>query len=790
MKVGLLFGSSMLFLANSATAQTRPADDQSGVAQSAELRESTPSDQGAGDPASGDIVVTAQRRSQFAREVPLALSAIGERELEVLKIENVTSLVSSVPGISGAYQGVLQPFVVIRGISSNSVGIGGEASVGIFVDEAYIGRISAQSVPFLDVDRVEVLRGPQGSLYGRNSTAGAISIITRKPVPGTTDLDLGASYGSFESYEATGAGSFSLSDNAAVRLAVLARGTDGYDFNVATGRDDQSARVEAGRLSFAFVPSDTLRLDLSGTYSNERAGTLPFKTTVPDLAAAGGVDVDPFSGRFATSFNGNEKRRATGANLTVAWDASDSVTLKSVSSYNNVKFSGLYDIDGSVLPLQELRFSGGRVETFGQEFRFTGEIGPLRLQAGGNIFLEQVRQDTSLTYDENLVLPLAAGGIFGTPDGSIPADVLFPGSPSFIPCDAASVDLLGVACSARQFEVTRQSGKYRSYAAFVEAEIELAPTLTLTAGGRYSIDRKRFRYNTPLIVSQGAALVGTNPLLQASTAGTLAQRNTWRDFQPRAVLRWQPNDDLNIYGSVTRGFKSGGFDPSSRNGIYDADQTEFDPESVFSYEVGIKSTLLDRRLQLNVAAFRYNYKNFQVQVLRDGITSTLNVPQYNAFGVEADATFRPSRLLTVTLGGSWNSAEYGNFVVDDRFNPGQQQNLSGNRGILSPEFSGFARADWVIPFSDRFQFRAAGDVNWRSRQFFTIFGDAREAQAAYALVSGQLGIETEDERYSLAVNVQNVFNQDYLTSAVEQGFGISTFRGRPRSVSLTLRAKY
>jgi len=779
-KMLLLLGASSLLWPSVAAAQATPP----AAAQA-------PQDGGKDDGQVTDIVVTAQRRSQVAREVPLALSAIGERELEVLKIENVTSLISSVPGISGAYQGVLQPFVVIRGISSNSVGIGGEASVGIFVDEAYIGRISAQSVPFLDVDRVEILRGPQGSLYGRNSTAGAISIITRKAVPGQSDLDVSASYGSFNSYEATGAGSVSLGSKAAVRLAALARGTDGYDLNVTTGRREQSARVYAARLSFVLQPTDTLRFDLSGTFSSERAGTLPFKTTVPDFAAAGGVDTDPFSGRFANNFNGNEKRRALGANLTAAWEASDSLTLKSVSSFNNVRFSGLYDIDGSALPLQELSFTSGLVETFGQELRLTAELGPVRLQAGGNLFLERVRQETSLTYDENLVLPFATAGVFGAPDGTVPADALFAGSPAFIPCDASSAGLLGVPCSARQFEALRQSGNYDSYAGFVEAEVKLSRSLTLTAGGRYSIDRKRFNYNTPLIVSQGSALVGTNPLLQASTAGTLTQRNTWKDFQPRAVLRWQPNNDLNIYGSVTRGFKSGGFDPSSRNGVYDPDQTEFNPESVYSYELGVKASLFDRHLQLNVAGFRYNYKNFQVQVLRDGITSTVNVPQYNAFGVEFDATIRASRLLTLTIGGSWNNAKYGDFLVDDRFNPGVQQNLRGNRGILSPEYSGFARADWAVPLgSGNLQLRAAGDVNWRSRQFFTIFGDPREAQAPYALAGGQLGLESRDERYSVAVNVQNLFDQNYLTSAVEQGFGISTFRGRPRAVSLTLRAKY
>jgi len=741
-------------------------------------------------PSGGDIVVTAQRRSQSAREVPIAVSALGRSDLAKLQIKTVTSLVSSVPGISGAYQGVLQPFVVIRGISSNSIGIGGEASVGIFTDDAYIGRISAQSVPFLDVERVEILRGPQGSLYGRNSTAGAISIVTRKPTLGEYDLDTSSSYGTFDTYEATASANAPLGDKAAVRLALLARGENGYDRNVTTGNRAQRFRTVGGRLSLRAELSASLSANLSVAYSRDRAGTLPFKTTVADLAAASGVDTDPFSGRFAQTFDGNEKRDSLLSVLTVNGQLSSNLSVKSVTSFNDVKYSGLYDLDGSVLPLQKFRFSDGKVQSFGQEVRFTYAVGGLTLQAGGNLFLERVQQQRSLEYDENVFLPLVAGSVFGTPDGSVPAGALGPGSPTFTPCDATSVALLGVQCSPAPLEAVQERGRYRSVALFAEAEYRLTPTLTVTAGGRYSIDHKRFRYNAPLINSQGSALLGTNPILGASTPGPVEAVGTWRDFQPRGVIRWQPMPTLNLYASVTRGFKSGGFDPAPVSGAYDPNTTKFNPESVWSYEVGLKAALFDRHLDLNLAGYRYTYKGFQVQVLRNGVTSTLNVPQYNAYGLEGDVTVRAGRNLTLVAGGSWNGAKYGDFLVDDRFNPGVAQNLRGNRGILSPEFSGFARADLVVPFAGMdVQVRASGDVNWRSRQYFTIFGDARESQAAYALFGARLALERPDGRWSVAIAAQNLFDTDYLTSAVEQGFGISTFRGRPRSVAVELRTR-
>lgn len=152
------------------------------------------------DAAAEEVVVTAQRREQSAQEVPLALSVLGDRMINQLNVTDSTSLTSSVPGLSGANQGLLQPVIVVRGISSSSFGIGGEASVGIFVDDAYIGRLSGSSVPFFDIERIEVLRGPQGSLYGRNSTAGAINVTTKKADLNDPYFEVSGSYGRFNQY--------------------------------------------------------------------------------------------------------------------------------------------------------------------------------------------------------------------------------------------------------------------------------------------------------------------------------------------------------------------------------------------------------------------------------------------------------------------------------------------------------------------------------------------------------------------------------------------------------------
>jgi iron complex outermembrane receptor protein len=734
------------------------------------------------DAAAEEVVVTAQRREQSAQEVPLALSVLGDRMINQLNVTDSTSLTSSVPGLSGANQGLLQPVIVVRGISSSSFGIGGEASVGIFVDDAYIGRLSGSSVPFFDIERIEVLRGPQGSLYGRNSTAGAISVTTKKADLNDPYFEVSGSYGRFNQYEASAVGSVPLNDRTAVRLAVLARGDDGYDRNIVNRKFGQNLRAYGGRASIVFKASETLEINASLSASQERGGDYPFKTSDAQLAALSGADTNPFSGRYAHDVVGKEDRTSVSGNLAVAWGISDKLSVKSISTFNFSDVRSLLDVDGSALPLLQADFDDGIARTFGQEVRLTYNTDPVLFQFGASAFIEQIRDKRTLTYDETLTLGVFTAAVFGG-DGSLPADLLFAGSPSFLPCDATATALLGLACSSKATEVLRQRGRYQSYAAFADAEFKVTKDVSVTLGGRYSVDTKRFVFSAPLVNTQGSALFLSNPVLGGATDG-LDRKRTWQDFQPRAVIRWQPNEDTNVYASVTRGFKSGGFDPAARNGAYDAALSQFGAESVWSYEVGLKAGLFDRLAELNLSVYRFDYRGLQVQILRNAITSTLNIPEYNGVGVEADVTFRPARRTNITLGGAFNDAEFGSLVVDVRGATGVTTDLRGNKAVLAPRVTGFLRGDTVVALSPTLELRISGDVTWRDRQFFTIYNDPREKQDAYALVGGAIGLSSSKSGLTVSLVGQNLADQKYLTYAVEQGFGVVTARGRPRTISI------
>jgi len=751
----------------------------------AALAQSAPVQDGPVAGAEGEyVVVTAQRREQKLNEVPLAISSLSGDVLEELDATDITKLTAATPGISGVAQGILSPIIAIRGVSSNSFGIGGEASVGIFVDEAYIGRLSASSVPFLDVERVEILRGPQGSLYGRNSTAGAISIVTKKPSMSERRIELTGSYGSFKAHEATMSWNQPISDKTALRIALLARGDDAYDRNVFTGSKGQDIKSYGGRISLSSELSSVLNLDAAVSFSREDAGAYPFKNIDPRYAGLPASDQNPFSSIYAHDAGGFEKRKSFGANARLTWDMSDNLSLKSITSYNYSNVSSSYDIDGTSLPLIRSDFSDGIGRTFGQELRFTYESEPLTLQFGGSFFKEKIRDARSAIFDETLYVFDIVNKITGGSNGEIPANFISFGDPGFTICDATSNLVFGAACSGAQTETLRQRGNYRSLSAFVEAEYEVSDQLTVIAGGRYSNDRKRFFFASPFVNSVTSQLIGNN-LFRAATNGE-SFKKTWKDFQPRLVVRFQPNEDINLFASATRGYKSGGYDPAVENGATSRDRTQFGAESVWNYEIGGKFSY--GRSQFNISAYRMNYKGFQVQFFQNSLTSTLNVPKYNGFGLEADVNFRVGDALTLAAGGALSGAEYGNFIVDDPATGfAKTVNLKGNRGIVAPKTSFFARADYSQPVSDKLNFKLGLDMDWRSRQFFTIYNNPAEGQRAYGIVNGLVGVESEDGNWAVSLVGRNLFNKDYLTSAIDYGFGIVTNRGRPRTIAVDAR---
>ncbi|WP_133064255.1 TonB-dependent receptor, partial [Sandarakinorhabdus cyanobacteriorum] len=315
-----------------------------------------------------EIVVTAQRRDQSLADVPISVTAVSGAKLAQAQVRDAGDLTALAPGLAGKPQGLGTPVFSIRGISTNSVGIGGESSVGVFWDEGYLGRLESANIPFFDIERVEVLKGPQSTLFGRNASAGAISVTSRRPTF-DSDANLTASYASFNSIELSGGLTAPVTNDLSLRIAGLYRDRGGTERNMLLDRTEGGGKTTAVRGIVLLEPSSGFKLTAIVNYVRDNGGGFPSQTTDPTLAAAGGVTSDPFDGRHATNVATFENRRLWSGNLQAYWELSDSLTLKSITTALSTRLDREFDVDGSAVPLLNARFRDYRNKTFGQEVR-------------------------------------------------------------------------------------------------------------------------------------------------------------------------------------------------------------------------------------------------------------------------------------------------------------------------------------------------------------------------------------------------------------------------------------
>lgn len=702
------------------------------------------------------VVITAQRREQSKQDVPISVAAYGEEFLRASKIEGVSDLVDYTPGLSGSDVGTGTPIFAIRGISSNSFGIGGEASVGVFVDDAYLGRITTSSLSFIDVSRVEVLKGPQGTLFGRNSSAGAISIITNEPND-TPSLDLFASGSRFSTYSAEATGNLPLSDSIFSRGTLLHQSSDGHTTNVVDGEDLDDQNSLGGRFSVLF-DGDPVRVRLSAYGQRDDTNGPGYETADPTLAGLGGLPADPFDGKIASDLDLDEDREVYGVVGRVEAALSDTIDLTSITTFNRYDYNALFDIDGSALFIFNADFQKETADTLGQEFRLNGEAGSIVWLLGASYFYEDIEARTQVQYNDFNV-------VGGTP---VPADALFGGSPAFFACDAVSDGLLG-ACSAFETETVVQSGEYNSYALYGDATFAVTDRLNISGGLRMSYDEKSFDFNAPAVTNVSTLLVGSN-LTGFSTMGTVSLEDSWFALQPRLAVDYAISDDILGYASVSRGFKSGGFDPAPTPQL-----SQFDEETVWSYEVGLKSTLADGRVQFNLAGYYQDYDGFQVQVVRNGVASTINVPKVEGLGIEADIVAQPIDGLTILAAGTASRSEMKDLVTDSG-------DLSGNTTIRSPDYTASVVGQYTFNQDQAWQPFVRAEVAYESEQFFTIDNRGAESQGGYALVNARIGVTAEDGRWSASVFGKNLTDKKYLNDAQDFGFGLLTLSGTPRVI--------
>lgn len=692
-----------------------------------------------------EVVVTAQKREQSLQDVPISVTAFSGRDIRSLGFNSTIDLAAFTPGMSiGQNSGEGDfPFISLRGVSLRDFADTNESPSAVYIDEFYKANLMGLDQQIFDMDRVEVLRGPQGTLYGRNATGGLIHYVTRKP----TDTFEG--YGEFEAgefdtYKFEGAVGGPLTETLSGRLSVLHHQHDGYTENIFPGNADGNALDATSiRGQLQFTPSDDLLISVllqRSSNDNDAGNMFPHVAVTQDpvtgLAVpnpggpgfAGYIEATPNDPRDTNSnrdiFLESEQHTAIGR---VVWNLND-FEIVSVTGYEKTSKDATFDSDGT--PFNRGTEAHPNGEQFSQELRISGQTGRAGWLAGFYY----------IDYDVDGFQRRCAPG----------------------------------TCAALRDPVIYDL-KTESWALFGNVDFELTPELSLTAGLRYTQeDKDYFLDNQDFGIVFSEATVGDQAKLDDD------------NLSFNARLNYTPTDDLLLYGGVSRGHKSGTFNVGFTPIAFDAIPVQ--AEQLTSYEVGFKSTHMQGLWRINGAAFYYDYDDSQAFQF-DG--RTLSATAFNrdaeVYGAELEVTASPTNNFDLMF-----TASYLDATLKDVERPGPF--FTGLPPVdtempLAPDWdlSLLARYHWPAPWSGELALQ--GSVTYKSEQFFDAFNSPSHLEDGYAVGNARLSWTSDDQAWEVSVYAKNITDTVYRTYAFDLAFlGFATdIYGKPRWVGGSVR---
>jgi iron complex outermembrane recepter protein len=730
-KAALLCSAAVFSL--TAAAQTAPVAQDTGGAAS-----SDPS-QGSGPE---DIIVTALRGNTALQRTPAAVTALSAADVAARGISTVEDLSAAVPSVSFG-KNIGQAHIAIRGIGSDAVVAGQDPRVAFYQDDVYIARPDAQVAGLFDVGSIQVLKGPQGTLYGRNATGGAVVVASARPTD-TTEGYIRAGYGNYNALKLEMAAGGPVSSTLSARFALHYDKRDGFGKNIVTGTDIDDKDEVGARVSLLWKPTDRLEFLTIGDYSNEsdRANGLHYEgpanpNVVPKGLVYGGTALLN-SRDIASDVDPEVKIRTWGITEQITYDA-DWAKFKSVTAYRKVTSSNKTDIDGTSIQLgYDILFNNAK--QISQELTVDGTAGRFSWLVGGQYFYEDIG----------------------------PAGSEIPISPT-APLGGATVRPLADAFYALGFQKTY------GLAGYAQFSYEITDGLKLTAGGRYSTEKKKLDDNFQLDFSRPYSPGG--PLV--STPGFPRHlENRFSRFTPTATLQYQITPEIFTYVTYGQGFKSGGYS-------YGVNQPAFRPEKITSYEAGIKTTLVGGAVTANLIGFHYDYTDLQVTLVRGNVSTTENAASAKVNGFEAELAVRPVQGLMIGGNFAYIDSTYDKFSTADPSNPGAgTQDLSGNTLSQAPKvsYSIYASQTWKL---DGYDIIARGDYSHKGHQFFTPFENRLVDQGGYGIGSASLKLQSE-KGWSIEGYIRNIGN----TKAIAQTYVSSGLFGFPVLGTLTAPRTY
>ncbi|MAM38526.1 MAG: TonB-dependent receptor [Erythrobacter sp.] len=732
------------------------------------------------------IIVTAQKIEQRAKDVPITISALTGDAIDELGVTDLDELSNYVPGLNIQEQSANNPGIVIRGITSDSGSAQQGPRVTLYYNGVDISRSRGSYQAIYDLERVEVIKGPQATLFGTASAVGAISLVSAKPKSGASAALTGG-YGNFDATLLSGFVNLG-SDTVAGRVAFEWRTRDGYVQNLAESQEeDLYAKDQFGvRGSLRFTPSPYVTVDIIGTYDQQRHGGTPFISgAFPAYSGAPGgaqnafgdanLGGSPFSAEALGDDQLGLNREVYDINLTAQVELSDSLTFTTVNGYRKFDSAEVFDADGSAAPFLEFaEIAEG--DQFSHEGRFSYADSSWRAAFGWNFFTEDGRQNVPFSTEEGTFLQCLTG-LFGVPDAGRP----FGG----LPCVAAdgSVPSLGLT-NIPYTSVFENQGKNSSYSLFGDVTYIAAPNLELTAGARVLIEERRSSYfaDVPNSVLSGAPLVPG----QADTGGTITTEDSFAAVLPRFNVLYRINPEVNVFATVSKGRRSPVV-PVNAAGV----QRVIPEETVWNYEGGLK--LSSGPVSGSLGVYYQVYDNFQVSVAEvDGEgnpTGSFVIESAGSasnLGVEAEIALKASDWLRV-----FGNVGYiaGGIDEDGAFSP----EYSGARFRLQPEWQAAGGFTIDYPVAEGMRLFATPSVTYRSRIFFEVPNDPVISQGPVTLVNARAGVSFADDRFELAGFIRNAFDEDYLLDAGNTGgaFGIPTFiPAEPRFYGIQLTARF
>jgi iron complex outermembrane receptor protein len=745
----------------------------------------------------GNIEVTARRRTENLRDVPISVTALTGENLDDQGAQDITYLNQVVPNttleVSRGTSNTLTAF--IRGVGQQDPVAGFEAGVGIYIDDVYLNRPQAAVLDIYDVQRVEVLRGPQGTLYGRNTIGGAVKYVTKR-LGRQPSASIRASVGSYSQADLVVKGETPIGDSLAVGGAVATFNRDGFGDNLTTGLDNYNKEVMAARASLEWTPSYNTFVRLAGDYYKDDSNPVGGHRLIPGLFSGAPVLDDVYDSRGGIT--GENETEQQGLSLLVEHDITPNWLFKSITAWreddtiNQIDFEALPPVDLDVATIYEN-------EQFSQEFQ--------------------------LNYSGDYVTGVA-GFYYLDANAFGPFDVRLYQTGDLIGAPQLNAFTLG--------DVDTETWSVFADASFdLAGLLDLDTGLELSVGGRYTDDKRSSRVLRQTLLG-ASSYFGGNPVV-VETTSDFDGSDTFTEFTPRASLAWQPSDTQNFYVSWSQGFKGGSFDPRGLTTAapdFDGDGTvsedevfefmRFEPETVDTYEIGAKSAWADGRVNTSVALFYSDYTNIQVPGSigvdnnGDGIADTFAGVTTNAGAATVQgAEFEMNALLGRNMGAQGDAlttmltvgyidAEYDQFitsVTDPATGSTALEDVADERVFQNtPDWTAHWNMRYDVPlglFGNDGMFSVIGAWSYRGETNQFEVPSQFLDQEAYSLYDLHLVWKRNDGKYEIGLHGRNLSDEQYKTSgyvfATPDGSAstlglegvMNAFYGPPRTITLT-----